>query len=273
MNEPKFPLVFERSTDQKPTTYSLNDTGRGLGFTAQAGNGHAASALIPLLDEASPCAQIIAYVGECAKAFVGDIAQLHERFKGEELTNRVRGAAIARFAKSLGQLQNQGIRDARDVAISYAGLTAVDPATIGNAHLRVEAMRKWNAADQASRETIATNDETPYETTAALIETGALNNVSDRARDTAIERYREQRLIAKSGSTAAHELQPSYERPLAFGADHQAARKAAKLEIDKLKARSEAIAMTEDLLRNICSVIAIATDMQPRDFYALFDRK
>ncbi|KJC60077.1 hypothetical protein UP10_15530 [Bradyrhizobium sp. LTSPM299] len=269
----EFPLVIDTSGDKKPSQFRVDDNERGVVLTVNASNGTASSVLFAKLDEASPLAQMTAYAGEAAKTFVADVAGLHERFKGDELTNRVRGAAAARFGKTCGQIQNIGLKETRDVATSRATLTAVDPATIANAHLRADALVKWNAADRAGQETIASSDATSYETTAALIEIGALSSVSDRARDAAIERYMAQRWLAKSGSTAAHEIQPSFERPLATGVDHSAAREAAKREIDKLNARSEAVTNVEDMLRRICDVLSLATDMPPRDIYKTFDRK
>lgn len=106
-----------------------------------------------------------------------------------------------------------------------------------------------------------------------MIESGALTAVSDRARDAATERYMAQRLVAKSGSTAAHQIAPTYERPLAAGPDHRAAREAATHELNKLTARAEALASVEDMLRRICDVLSPATNLSPRDIYNTFDRK
>ncbi|MET4802575.1 hypothetical protein [Bradyrhizobium sp. LB11.1] len=268
-----FPLVIETSGDKKPAEYRVDDSGRGLVFTVTASDGRTGSVLFSRLDESSPLAQMTTYAGECAKAFVAEVAGLHQNFIGDELTARVRAAAAGRFAKVCGQLQNQGIKEAQNVAASRAALTAIDPATVATAHLRVDALVKWNAADRTSRETIASSDETPYETTAALIETGALSSVSDRALDAATTRYMCQRLVARSGSTAAHEIAPSYERPLATGPNHRAAREAAMRELDKLNARSEAVTNVEDMLRRICDVLSPATNLSPHDIYKTFDRK
>ncbi|MET4721655.1 hypothetical protein ABIF63_005761 [Bradyrhizobium japonicum] len=268
----EFPLRFDNQPDQKPFVFEMNDSGRGLVLTVRASGGESRTALLPALSD-GPLAQMTKYVGECAKAFVADVAGLHESFKGGELTNRIRSAAAARLGKACGQLQSQGIKEAQDVAASRAALTAVDPATVATAHLRADALAKWNAADRAGREAVAISEATPYETTAALIESGALTAVSDRARDAATERYMAQRLVAKSGSTAAHQIAPTYERPLAVGPDHRAAREAATHELNKLTARAEAVASVEDMLRRICDVLSPATNLSPHDIYNTFDRK
>lgn len=271
--KPAFPLRFDNQADQKPTMYSMTDTPRGPVLTTRTANGGTSSVLFPKLDRASSLAEFTSYVGDCAKAFVTDVGALHENFKGGELTNRIRGAATARFGKACGRLQNQGIKEAQDVAASRAALTAVDPATVSTAHLRAYGLANFNAADRAGQEAIAISEATPYETTAALIETGALSAVSDRARDAAIERFMAQRLVAKSGSTAAHQVQPDYSSPLATGPDHRAAREAAKRELDKLNARADAIKSVSDMLRNICDAMSLATNLSPHDIYKTFDRK
>ncbi|QIO33204.1 hypothetical protein [Bradyrhizobium sp. 1(2017)] len=268
-----FPLRFDNQPDQKPFAFELNTTERGVVMTGRSANGATASALITTLDPASPLAEMNSYIGECAKAFVADVAGLHESFKNDELTNRIRAAADLRFGKTCGQLQNRGIKESQDVAASRAALMAVDPATAANAHLRAHGMALWRSADRSRQEAMATSENTPYETTAALIESGALTGVSERARDAAINRYMAQRLIAKSGSNAAHQIAPTYERPLATGPDHRAARDAATRELDKLNARAEAVATVEDMLRRICNVVATATNLSPHDIYKTFDRK
>ncbi|MET4603434.1 hypothetical protein ABIB90_002912 [Bradyrhizobium sp. JR4.1] len=271
--KPSFPLRFDNQADHKPVTFELNDSGRGIVLTARAAKGETSSALIPKLDQASSLAEMTSYVGECAKAFVADVAGLHDSFKNDELTNRIRSAAGMRLGKACGQMVNRGIKEAQDVAASRATLMAVDPATVATAHLRAYGLGKFHAADRASQEAIAIDDNTPHETTAALIESGALTTVSDRARDAAMTRYMAQRLIAKSGSTAAHQITPTYERPLATGPDHRAAREAASRELDKLNTRAEAVATVEDMLRRICDVLSTATNLSPHDIYKTFDRK
>lgn len=268
-----FPLRFDNQPDQKPFAFELNTTERGVVMTGRSAKGATASALITTLDPASPLANPNSYIGECVKAFVADVAGLHDKFKNDELTNRTLAAADARLGKACGQLQNQGIKEAQDIAASRAALMAVDPATPANAHLRAYGMELWRSADRSGREAMAISPTTPYETTGALIESGALSEVSERAREAAINRYMAQRLIAKSGSTATHQIAPTYERPLATGPDHRAAREAATRELDKLNARAEAVATVEDMLRRICDVVATATNMSPHDIYKKFDRK
>ncbi|MCK1304619.1 hypothetical protein [Bradyrhizobium sp. 45] len=271
--KPAFPLRFDSQPNQTPFAFELNITEHGVVMTGRSAKGSTSSVLFPKLGQASPLAEMTSYVGECAKAFVADVAGLHESFKNDELTNRMRAAADARFGKTCGQMVNRGIKEAQDVAASRAALMGVDPATSANAHLRAHGMALWRSADRSGREAIAIDDNTPFETTAALIESGALSAVSDRARDAATTRYMAQRLIAKSGSTAAHQIAPTYERPLATGPDHRAARDAATRELDKLTARAEAVATVEDMLRRICDVLSTATNLSPHDIYKTFDRK
>jgi hypothetical protein len=271
--KPTFPLRFDSQPDQKPFAFELIINEHGVVMTGRSAKGGASSVLISKFDPDSPLATPTTYFSECARAFVADVSSLHDRFKNDELTDRVFIAFGARFAKPAGQLQNIGIKARQTNSAERAALIAVDPATAANAHLRAHGMELFRSADRAGQEAFAINDDTPYEFTAALIESGALAAVSDRAREAAIERYATQRLIAKTGLTAQHQIAPTYERPLATGPDHRAAREAAKRELGKLNARAEEVATVEDMLRRLCDVVSTATGKSPHEVYKIFDRK
>lgn len=271
--KPAFPLRFDNQPDQKPLTFEMNDSGRGIVLTTRGAKGETQVTFFPVINDDGPLGQMVNYMGECAQAFIGDHDNTIKNYIGDELSARVRGTYLSRFHKACNELQKIAIKEAQDVAASRAGLMAVDPATAANSHLRADALAKWNAAKQADREAIAIDDNTPHEFTAALIESGALAAVSDRARNAALARYMAQRHVAKSGSTAAHQIAPSYENPIACGPDHRAAREAAMRELDKLTSRSEALKTVGDMLRGLCDSMSIATGISKHDAYRMLIAK
>lgn len=271
--KPAFPLRFDNQPDQKPIRFEMNDSGRGLVLTTRGAKGETQTTFFPVINDDGPLGRMVGYMGDCAKAFIGDHDNTIKNYIGDELSARVRGTYLSRFHKACNELQKIAIKEAQDVAASRAALTAVDPATPANSHLRADALAKFNAADQAGREAIAISDDTAFEVTAALIESGALAALSHRARETATTRYMAQRLIAKSGSTAAHQIAPSYENPIAFGPDHHAAREAAMREIDRLTARSEALKTVGEMLRGLCDSMSIACGMSKYDAYRMLIAK
>lgn len=263
-----FPLVFT-TPEPAATVYAVNDSGRGVVLTARTGNSSVSTALIPAISDGGPLSEMSTHLTAAAKAFISDVAGLDANFKGDELAARTRNAAVSRFATILNETQSRGRKNAQDVAVSKVGLQLPEPATVATAHIRAEGIRQFHAADQAGREKMVLSEDTPHEQLAGLIETGLLNGVSDRAREAALERFMITRLIATTGLQAKHELQPSFEFPLAHGPDRKAAREAAKAEIAKLNARSDAVESVGIMLRQLCGVLSSATGLSAQETYNL----
>lgn len=271
MNEiPKgaFPLVFH-APEPVATVYAVNDSGRGVVITSRTGNDNVSSALIPKIGGDGPLSEMSPHLTACANGFVSDFANLNKNFKGEELATRTRAAALSRFGVTMNETQSRGRKEASDVSNTMIRLQVPEPANIANAYIRAEGVRLWHAADQAGREKMAANPDTPIEHLAGWIETGLLNSVSERARETALENFMIARLIATTGLQAKHELQPSFEFPLANGPDRKAARDAARAEIAKLNARRDAVESVGIMLRQLCGVLSSATGLTPQETYNL----
>lgn len=232
---------------------------RGLVVNVMHEDGRTGTAFLPTI-ATGPLAKPMADITVAMDMFPANVNTADQRLKPDARAEHLQAAVVNVLSKPWRALQGAGQDETRILTSAKARLLTVDPETPANAHLRARTLKRWDAADITARARMI--NDLAYEGLAALIVSGALDDVPAELRGIAEDRYMVMRHIYLSGLQANFQKIPDFDSPLATGPDVEAATKAAELAFDDHKARLDDIDAVRRTLQNVVTIAAIVCDLK-----------
>lgn len=179
---------------------TIRTTERGALASVVHEDGRRASALLPTLDEGSPLSKPLEYMNAAVGIFSAVVTNANKQFLPLARDEQLQSAVVNVLSKPFAALQSAGQNEAQAISAARATAMAVDAATSATAPVRRRTLVKWDAASIAGKAEMITT--LPMEGLAALMESGALDELNPDLSKIATDRYTVLRHIAKNGTSS-----------------------------------------------------------------------